>query len=160
MTPPQNVTADGAIALTGGAGHRIAAGVQLVETGAVSRLLVSGVDRGVSVNDIIRISGGDPETYACCVDLGYVATSTHGNAEESAAWAALNGYDELIVVTSDYHLPRSLIHLARAMPETALIAYPVRTEVDPSKPFANQRNRRGLLVEWFKWRVTRAGGDQ
>ena len=62
---------------------------------------------------------------ACCVDLGRDARDTIGNAAEARDWAKAKGYTSLIVVTSNYHMPRSMAELAEAMPKTRLIPYPV-----------------------------------
>ena len=156
-----SVRADAAIALTGGSGERIAAGVALVTNGAVPRLLISGVHEDVTMEDVAALAGGPEETYACCVELGWQAATTVGNAQEAAGWASENGYGSLVLVTSDYHLPRSAILMAQAMPEVDLIVYPVRGSIDPSQPLASFRTARSLIQEWLKWRVTklRSGRD-
>ena len=38
---------------------------------------------------------------------------------------ALHRYGSIIVVTSNYHMPRALAELARALPDVTLIPYPV-----------------------------------
>lgn len=149
--------ADGVVALTGGSGMRIAAGVDLVTAGRGERLLISGVNPDVGMDDLITLAGGAPETYACCVDIGYQAETTIGNAEETAAWAYEHGYTRLIIVTSDYHMQRSLLLLHRAMPDLELEPYPVRTVVDPSAVLRDPKSFRGVLTEWAKWRVTALG---
>ena len=149
--------ADGVVALTGGSGMRIAAGVDLVTAGRGERLLISGVNPDVGMDDLITLAGGAPETYACCVDIGYRAETTIGNAEETAAWAYEHGYTRLIIVTSDYHMQRSLLLLPRAMPDLELQPYPVRTVVDPSAVLRDPKSFRGVLTEWAKWRVTALG---
>ena len=156
-----NIKADAAIALTGGSGARIAAGVELVSSGAVPRLLVSGVHPDVTMGDIAKLAGGPAETYACCVELGRMAATTIGNAEEAAAWTQENSYQSIVLVTSDYHVPRSLILMGDAMPNVDLIVYPVRSKVDVSKPLSSFATLRSLMQEWLKWRVTkfRTGRD-
>jgi uncharacterized SAM-binding protein YcdF (DUF218 family) len=149
--------ADAIVALTGGSGLRIAAGVGLVTAGHGERLLISGVNPDVVMDDLVALAGGAPETYACCVDIGYRAETTIGNAEETAAWAYERGYSQLVIVTSDYHMPRSLILLQRAMPDIELRPYPVRTVVDPSAILRDSKSFRGVLTEWAKWRVTALG---
>ena len=62
---------------------------------------------------------------ACCVDLGHTAQDTIGNAAETRAWTEGQGFRSLIVVTSDYHMPRSLAELSGAMPGITLVPYPV-----------------------------------
>ena len=149
--------ADAIVALTGGSGLRIAAGIDLMSAGRGQRLLISGVNPDVDMDDLIALAGGSPETYACCVDIGYRAETTIGNAEETAAWAYERGYTHLIIVTSDYHMPRSLLLLQRAMPDITLQPYPVRTVVDPSSVLSDSKSFRGVLTEWAKWRVTALG---
>ncbi|KCZ91636.1 YdcF family protein [Hyphomonas johnsonii] len=152
--PASVQTADAVVALTGGSGLRIAAGVDLVAKGRGARLLISGVNPDVTLDDLIALAGGAPETYACCVDIGYRAETTIGNAEETAVWAYEHGYTRLVIVTSDYHMPRSLLLLQRAMPDIELQPYPVRTVVDPTAVLSDFRSFRGVLTEWAKWRVT------
>ena len=41
------------------------------------------------------------------------------------AWVDAHHFTRLIVVTSSYHMPRSLTELGRALPEVALVPYPV-----------------------------------
>ena len=149
--------ADAIVALTGGSGLRIAAGIDLMTAGRGQRLLISGVNPDVDMDDLIVLAGGSPDTYACCVDIGYRAETTIGNADETAAWAYERGYTHLIIVTSDYHMPRSLLLLQRAMPDITLQPYPVRTVVDPSSVLSDSKSFRGVLTEWAKWRVTALG---
>ena len=148
------VTGDAIVALTGGSGLRIAAGVELVMQGRGARLLISGVNPDVPVEDLITLAGGAAGVWACCVDIGYVAESTRGNAEETAAWAYERGYKRLIIVTSDYHMPRSLIVLKKSMPDIELVAWPVRTVNDPASIWSDPDSFRGVFLEWAKWRVT------
>ncbi|MEO1476396.1 MAG: YdcF family protein [Pseudomonadota bacterium] len=154
LEAPTNATADAVIALTGGSGLRIAQALELVEAGAAPKMLISGVHPDVTAEEMANIAGGDAGTYECCVDFGYVAETTVGNAQESAEWVAANGYENIILVTSDYHMARSLLLLGKAMPETNLIPYSVRTNINPSAPFGDMRSLRGLVWEWLKWRVT------
>jgi len=147
--------ADAVIALTGGSGLRIAASVRLIEAGVAEHLLISGVHPDINMDEIETLGGGSPAVYQCCVDLGHVAETTYGNAKEAARWAEAGQYKTLIIVTSNYHMPRSLILLRRAMPELDLIPYPVQSRINPSAPMANFRSTKGLATEWLKWRITR-----
>jgi uncharacterized SAM-binding protein YcdF (DUF218 family) len=63
--------------------------------------------------------------FACCIDMGYAAEDTSGNAMEARGWAARNGYASLIIVTSNYHMPRSLLEFERAMPGMRLVPHAV-----------------------------------
>jgi uncharacterized SAM-binding protein YcdF (DUF218 family) len=121
---PAGERADGIVVLTGG-DFRIVEGAKLLKNGSADRLLISGVNPQTSQNDLIKLSGLPASKFACCVDLGYAAQDTLGNAEEARTWAQSRKASRLIVVTSSYHMPRSLAELAIAMPETELIAHSV-----------------------------------
>lgn len=116
--------ADGIVVLTGGQ-TRIEEAARLLKDGRGERLLISGVNTKIGRSSLIKISGLDEQTFSCCVDLGYAALNTVGNADETRRWAEAFGYDKLIVVTASYHMPRSLAELARAMPNIELLPHPV-----------------------------------
>ncbi len=123
--PPADPRADAIVVLTGGA-QRIDGALNLIAEKRAKRLLISGVNRDVSHNDLSRVvSRNLRDDLACCVDLGKEALDTIGNAAETRHWAAERGFSSLIVVTSDYHMPRSMTELAGAMPDVDLIPYPV-----------------------------------
>ncbi|WP_439543160.1 YdcF family protein [Hyphomicrobium sp.] len=116
--------ADGIVVLTGGQ-TRIEEAARLLKDGRGERLLISGVNTKIGRSSLIKISGLDEQTFSCCVDLGYAALNTVGNADETRRWAEAFGYERLIVVTASYHMPRSLAELARAMPNIELLPHPV-----------------------------------
>lgn len=124
----QNARADGIVVLTGGQ-TRITEAARLLQDGRGQRLLISGVNQKIGRASLLKISGLDEKIFACCVDLGYAALNTVGNADETRRWAEALGYDRLIVVTASYHMPRSLAELARAMPNIELIPHPVAPDV-------------------------------
>jgi len=127
---PQPRRADGVVALTGAnSNERIAAAVGLLEQRLGRRVLVSGVNREASREDIRTVSRAARRLYDCCVDLGFTAVDTVGNARETAEWARTMRYESLIVVTSDYHMPRAMLELRAVLqePEMTLQTYPVPT---------------------------------
>jgi len=120
ISPP---SADAIVALTG-EGGRLVPAMDLLERGVGHRLLITGVNPVTSKNDLkTLLHGGD--LFDCCVDLGFTALDTRGNAEETASWAHNHGYKSLIIVTADYHMPRSLVEFGQQMPDVKLIPYPV-----------------------------------
>ena len=123
--PASGQKADGILVLTGG-DRRLAAGMQLLERGQAKRLLVSGVNPDTSREMLRRAHKlRQIRLFSCCTDLGYAASDTVGNASEARAWVERRGYKSLIVVTANYHMPRSLAELGHAMPDVQLIAHPV-----------------------------------
>ena len=146
--------ADGIVALTGPSTVRIAAAMKLLEDGKGKRLLVSGVNRMASRADIRSVSKAPGRLYDCCVDLGFSANDTIGNARETAAWARANHFRRLIVVTADYHMPRAVLELKGAMPEGQIEPYPVATdELDARHWWSGGWDARRMVVEYCKYLV-------
>lgn len=118
---------DAIVVLTGGAA-RVATGLELLRQGRARKLLVSGVYRGVDVQELLRTQRQSPGALECCISLGYEAGTTEGNAAEARDWARREGVSSLRLVTSSYHMPRSLIEFRRAMPGMAIVPHPVIPE--------------------------------
>ena len=150
--PPPDA-ADGVVALTGaGSNERIIAGVELLEAGKAKRMLVSGVNKDATRDDIRAVSKAVRKIYDCCVDLGFTAADTVGNARETAEWAQAMRYDSLIVVTADYHMPRAMLELRSAMPDTTLQAYPVATPViNAHYWWRTGKSARLMITEYSKY---------
>jgi uncharacterized SAM-binding protein YcdF (DUF218 family) len=119
--------ADGIVVLTGGA-SRIADAIELLAAGRGKRLLISGVHPATSSSELARLSPAYSRWLSCCVDLGHAAINTSGNAIETKSWVTDRGFRSLIVVTSNYHMPRTMAELARRLPDVALVPFPVVTD--------------------------------
>jgi len=150
--PDDSLNADGIVVLTGDQG-RLTAGAQLLQDGRSGHLLISGVHPSVTTEQLRAHTTLSNAQFTCCVELGRQATDTVGNAREAAQWVRANGYQRLIIVTSDYHLPRSLIEMDMAMPDVEFIPYPVRTV----PPWRNPRAARLWLQEYAKYATVRLG---
>ncbi len=130
--PPEPPQSQAIVALTGGSLERLSTGVRLLEEQRAERLLISGVNSIVTDAELFEVLDVDPAVAACCIDLGRRAEDTLGNAAETAAWAREHNYRRIILVTDDYHMPRSLAELSLALPEADIHPYPVRTRwTDP-----------------------------
>jgi uncharacterized SAM-binding protein YcdF (DUF218 family) len=88
------------------------------------------------------------------VTLGRSATTTRGNAAETAEWAHANALASLIVVTAGYHMPRALAELSRAMPGLTLYPAPV---LPPAMRQPGLTELRLLAGEYSKWLAAEAG---
>jgi uncharacterized SAM-binding protein YcdF (DUF218 family) len=149
---PEPPVADGIVALTGASVIRLEAATKLLEEGKGKRLLVSGVNRQASRADILDVTKAGKKVYDCCVDLGFMAADTVGNAEETAEWARTKGYKKLILVTADFHMPRASLELHAAMPEAQIIPYPVLTEtLDTPRWTKTSRGVRMMALEYTKY---------
>jgi len=115
---------DGIVVLTGGS-ERLGAGLQLLEAGKGKKLFISGVHPGLTLEHLTAGQNVPKELRACCIILGHEAASTMGNAEETLTWMTLEDYHSLRLVTSNYHMPRSLLIFRAAMPGIGITPYPV-----------------------------------
>jgi uncharacterized SAM-binding protein YcdF (DUF218 family) len=145
-TPPAADTraaaTDAIVVLTGGS-LRLQSGIDLLREGKGRKLFVSGVNQQVDLDDLLGVSGNAPDWALCCVVLGHQADNTFGNAQETAQWMRSQGFRSLRLVTAWYHMPRSLLEFARAMPEIDIVAHPV---------FPDQVKQE----RWWAWRGTAA----
>ncbi len=117
-------TADGITVLTGGKA-RIAEAMRLLSQGKARRVLITGVYRATTKNELKEFAQEGNQLFTCCVDIDHEARNTIDNAAETREWVAQKGYRSLIVVTSNYHMPRALAELGRAMPGVTFIPYSV-----------------------------------
>ncbi len=146
--------ADGIVVLTGGSDLRLEAAARLLQAGKGERLLVSGVNRRATRADVWGVLGGTKGLFDCCVDLGFNAADTIGNASETADWARDLGYRRLILVTADYHMPRARLELRAAMPGEEIVPYPVATAtLDARHWTADGVSTRRMIVEYCKYLV-------
>jgi len=145
---PEPPHADGIVVLTGGA-DRIGTALRLLRDGRARVLLVSGVSPAAGFGRIARFAGVDPGPLAARVTLGRSATSTLGNAEETAAWVRANNLHSLLVVTAGYHMPRALTEIGRAVPEVTL--YPVTVMSPAMRGGRSLGTLRLLAHEYTKW---------
>lgn len=135
-------SADGIAVLTGSS-SRLFEGRRLLREGRAGRLLLSGVNPSVPRGELQQAMGLTDAEFDCCVDIGWKARDTVGNAAEIGAWARDLGLGSLLVVTDDYHMPRSLIELTRVLPDVRYIAHPVAS--------GNGDNMWGRLNRWRRW---------
>jgi uncharacterized SAM-binding protein YcdF (DUF218 family) len=152
---PEPAAADGVVALTGAnSNERIAAAVQLLAEHRGRRVLVSGVNRDVTREQLQKATGAVRRLYDCCVDLGFTAADTVGNARETAEWARTMRYRSLTVVTSDYHMPRAMLELRAVLraPDFALQTYATPTAGLQSRAWWRSPGAARLLaVEYCKY---------
>lgn len=118
---------DGAVVLTGGQ-DRLSEGVEVLASGRVKRLLISGVNTDVTAAELAQEVPKFKQFSDCCIDLGYSARNTIGNADEARIWAQQLNFQSLIIVTSSYHMPRALAEMRHALPGTEIIPHVVVPE--------------------------------
>jgi uncharacterized SAM-binding protein YcdF (DUF218 family) len=143
--------ADGIVVLTGGS-SRVSDAMELLADGYGKRLLISGVHPTNDASDISRSLSDNQSLLGCCVDLDRSAVNTRSNATETRRWVRERGFKSLIVVTSNYHMPRAIVEMSHAMPETALIPYAVVGDRWRDEPWwTSGATLRLLLSEYVKY---------
>jgi len=152
---PQEVAlernADGIVVLTGGAG-RIPDAIELLAAQHGKRLLITGVHRDTRAKEIARLTPLYSKYFTCCIDLDRSALNTFGNALETKRWAIDHNFNSLIVVTSNWHMPRAMAEMQHQLPLASLIAYPVVSERAKAEPWwSNGESIKLLVSEYFKY---------
>ena len=143
--------ADGIVVLTGAAA-RIPDSIELLAAERGKRLLISGVHRTTSSREIARVTPLYAKYFKCCIDLDRSALNTFGNALETKRWAHQHNFMSLIVVTSNWHMPRAMVELEHQLPEVTLIAYPVMSVKLKTEPWwQNADTARLLFGEYLKY---------
>jgi uncharacterized SAM-binding protein YcdF (DUF218 family) len=150
-------TADCIVLLTGGKG-RLEVALKLLAEGKGKVLFVSGAGKEVTVKDLVGRAtattqlalshryGGKPP-----IILGQQAENTIGNASETAAWISTTDYKSLLLVTSNYHMPRSLNEFHEHLPDIKITPAPVYPEDFSADPIDDEDNRALLMSEYHKF---------
>lgn len=141
----KNTSVDGMVILTGGK-ERIQKGMALFEKLKAKRVLISGVDRAVKFEIIKAKQLKGYDDFFQFTDLGYGAVNTFSNALETATWVKQHHFYSIALVTSHFHMPRSLWLFTKTMPEIKI--FPVAVEGDDS-------NFIHLLREFHKFYLTK-----
>jgi uncharacterized SAM-binding protein YcdF (DUF218 family) len=120
--PNDTTTADAVVVLTG-AQDRLGIGFELLAAGKAKRMFISGVYRGVDVQQILKALNRSPKEGENPITLGYGADDTVGNARETAEWVARENIRSLILVTSNFHMPRALVEFHAEMPTVTILPH-------------------------------------
>lgn len=147
--------ADAIVVLTGGR-HRLAEAIDLLNKGVAEKLYISGVQKQISLKDLEKRNAIKIKDNRKII-IDRVATNTFENARETSNWMKEKNVTSIILVTSNYHIFRSLVEFRRWNKKTRILLHPVYSEkVSPSwwKSFdnfyflASEYNK--FLVAWLR----------
>ncbi len=127
---------DAVVVLTGGT-NRIQTGLSLMEKINASYMLISGVNKDVSHTELFPKMSGENLNK---ITLGYDALDTVGNAKEIQSWLKDKTVNSILLVTSFYHMPRSIFEIKKVNTNLQVRPWPV---------FPKSFNH---SVEWIKTR--------
>jgi uncharacterized SAM-binding protein YcdF (DUF218 family) len=143
--------ADGITVLTGGR-NRIDEAMRLLAHGKAKRVLITGVNRTTTKEELKDLASQSDQLFDRYVDIDREARNTIDNAAETSEWVAQHRYTSLIVVTSNYHMPRALAELGRAMPGVTLVPFSVvDSNVHLERWWTYPGTTRLLLSEYLKY---------
>ena len=122
---------DGIVVLTGDQ-FRIAKGIELLKRNPNKKLLISGVNKNINPIDIMKEFPNSKNFFQCCIDIGKDAKNTFENIIETFEWMKSNEFTSIIIVTSDYHLPRVKLEINRFIDNQQIFYEAVKTDESDS----------------------------
>ena len=150
---------DAIVVLTGGA-YRVDEGLSLLKEGHAGKLFISGVYKHTRLQDIQK--NYSSRLLECCVVLGYEARSTKENVVEVKKWLLANDFHSIRLVTSGYHMPRSIVEFKHVIPNVKILSHPVSGQESWLKALWEKPRTLFLLLSefnkfclvYFQWLIT------
>jgi uncharacterized SAM-binding protein YcdF (DUF218 family) len=145
---------EGIAVFTGGE-NRVQTAIQLLSQNVGQRLFISGVHPNTKKSDISYQIKSDRKLLECCIDLGEDAHNTFENAFETIKWVKNNNFKSLVIVTSNYHMKRSLFILKQSEPKIKFIPFRVASTLLKNTKSSLKEKIRALIIEYLKYTYTR-----
>ncbi len=140
---------EGIVVLTGDK-FRILEGLKILNNEIGSKLLISGVNKEISIEEIKKEFPKFNQLFNCCVELESISTNTFENVREIFFWKKNNNIKNILLITSDYHLPRVKLEVNRLLLDKETFYYGVK--------YDNQKiniRMKKLIVEYIKYLRTK-----
>ena len=142
------------VVLTGGP-RRLEEGFQLLEKKMGDALFISGVNPIVTEKDLKKILDTNTSNkknilFDCCVYYEKKSKNTKSNSIEANKWLTKNDYNEIFLVTSSFHMPRSIYEFKKNAPK--IVIYPWNITEEEKTTFNNLKK---LSIEYLKFNFIR-----
>ena len=140
---------EGIVVLTGDK-FRILEGLKILNSEIGYKLLISGVNKEISIEEIKKEFPKFNQLFNCCVELESISTNTFENVREIFFWEKNNNIKNILLITSDYHLPRVELEVNRLLLDKETFYYGVK--------YDNQKiniRMKKLIVEYIKYLRTK-----
>ena len=147
------VQTDAIIVWTGGR-DRINTALTLLDQGLAERVFLSGVDPSVTLEDILAVSEPLDEELVSRISMEQRSLNTEENADETAQWARDEELTSIRLVTSAYHMPRSLSLLQRRLPEVEVVPHPVVSDELALSDWWRPSTAKIIGMEYIKFLTT------
>lgn len=117
----QTTHAQAIVVLTGGV-DRLSTALDLLQQEKAEHLFISGVNEHVSLDSLFKDLDANMRAK---IQLGYRADNTYENALETEQWLTKNNIHSVLLVTSFYHMPRSIFELQEHIKNVDVFPYPI-----------------------------------
>ena len=135
---------DGIAVLTGGKG-RINLGLELFYKNNGLQLIISGVDKKVSEKSIVPNDLKNLDN----ITIDKESESTYQNAKLINKWIRKNNLKNVSIITSYYHMPRSMLLIQSLTPAVNFYPYPVKKILSNKNSFKENIFYYFFLVEEY-----------
>ena len=131
LVPPPQAARTTMVVFTGDGG-RLDAAAALLQGGVQTPFLISGVHPYVTLQTL-KLTAADlglpgPLPF---IHLDYQADTTRENVLQAVVWAGNLGRPRVILITSAYHMPRSLLLFRMFAPQVEVVPLPVARNAPP-----------------------------
>lgn len=143
---PPGERADAIVVLSGDP-ERMPVALSLLKNRFGRRILFAGQDN----SEELKYVAANP-SLACCIDFDSTSKNTVEDAIVVQRWVLARRVRSLILVTTDYHVPRAMIELRRVLPETHIRPFGVETRAfDLSMIWQKSGMARRFLSQFIKF---------
>jgi uncharacterized SAM-binding protein YcdF (DUF218 family) len=81
----------------------------------------------------------------CCIELESISKDTYSNASETYKWTKKNDINNIILITSNYHMPRAILEFKNRMPNQQIFTYPITPKNHDIKNWLNSSDTFSLI---------------
>ncbi len=153
---PPTVHTDAIIVLTGGQG-RVEHGLDMLAAGAAPVLFISGVGQHVTMMQMLEAHASPQIREQILIRqpeivFDYRAANTKTNADEGAEFVRSRNIHSIRLITANYHMARSKLEFAAAIPGVDIVADPVFPEgFRRDEWWRHDNTRRLVFSEFYKY---------
>lgn len=137
---------DSIVVLTGDR-FRISTGVEIFSKGVGEKLLLSGVNKDINTDNIKKKFPKYTDLFNCCIEIDNISSNTFENSRETFLWLKKYKYDSVLIVSSDYHMPRVKLEFERFMDKNDIYYHPVERNGEMSI----LKKTKKIFLEYIKY---------
>ncbi|GAB4229864.1 MAG: hypothetical protein OHK0028_04050 [Deltaproteobacteria bacterium] len=146
---PPHGAADAIFVLTGDEG-RIAEGYRAWAGGRARELYILGAGHNVPLSRILPGAGALPDAARSRIHVEGWSENTLENAFSAKSAVGDGNYSSVILVTSDYHVPRAALSFRKVLPG-AVSLYAIRVRSEGGNGASWRWARRHFIEGWKYW---------